>query len=123
MQGGNNKMTLADIRQIYFVMLSTREYRHKMRQYRNEVKDIRRQLMRNTQMASVGRTLDQIIDSMDTEERVLEVMHTYLECSLYAYERYEERITEYAEEKAQTGTNKLKIDKFKIPEEIFRLLF
>lgn len=115
-------MTLADIRQIYFVMLSTREYRQKMRQYRYEVTDIKRQLMRNTQMISVGRSLEYIMDEIEAEEQVLGSMHSCLERSLYAYERLEERITEYAEEKAQTGINKLKIEKFKIPEGIFRLL-
>ena len=114
-------MTLADIRQMYFVMLSIREYRQKVRQYRYEIKDIKRQLIWNTQMASIGRSMEHIIEEMDTEERVLERMHSCLERSLYTYERYEERITEYAEEKAQAGTNKLKLEKFKIPEEIFRL--
>lgn len=116
-------MTLADIRQIYFVMLSMREYRQKMRQYRYEVKDIRRQLMYNSSMLSIGRSLEHIIDTMNTEEQVLEGMHTCLERSLYVYEKYEERITEYAEEKAQAGTNKLIIKTIKIPEEIFRLLY
>lgn len=116
-------MTLADIRQIYFVMLSTGECRQKMRRYRNEVKDIKRQLLGNTRMASIGRSLDYIIDAISTQEQVLESMHSCLERSMYEYERYEERIIEYVEEKEQTGTNKFKIEKFRIPEEIFRLLF
>ena len=62
------------------------------------------------------------MDEIEAEEQVLGSMHSCLERSLYAYERLEERITEYAEEKAQTGINKLKMEKFKIPEGIFRLL-
>ena len=116
-------MTLADIRQICSIIGSTRGYAHKMRQYEREVKDIRRQLMWNTQMAQECRTLDHITDEMNTEECVLESMNNCLECSMYVYERYEERITEFAEEKSKKENREEKLVKFRIPENLFRLLY
>lgn len=101
MQGGNSKMTLVDIKQTNSVRASIEDKKRRMDNLCREVRDINRQLMWLSGMSEVCRSLDHIIDDMETEQRVLRDMHLCLTHSLNAYVRHEENITDFAEEKAR----------------------
>lgn len=115
-------MTMIDIKRTTEVLVSFEESKKTCSRLYEEASQSSMQLRNLSGMNQVRRTLEHILEDMQEEYQVLEQMNRCLEGSCRSYSRYEEGITEFAEEKGTDKWNQYIFGTLNIPEHLFRLL-
>lgn len=119
------KMTLADLRQVAYIQGSMEENRNKMSGLYQQTGEIYRQLDALSGMTQVRRSLERIMEEVESEKKALDDMQRCLGQSLRVYSGYETNIAEFAEEKAAYGKingDSGNIGVVEIPQRILDLL-
>lgn len=115
-------MTLIDIRRTTGILGSLAQAERKYHQFYEEAGQSGRQLGNLSGMHLVRRSLEHIMEDMQEEDQVLNQMIRCLEITCQTFQKYEEEITEYAEESSDQYGTEAVLKPGRIPENIFRLL-
>ncbi|MBO5159764.1 MAG: hypothetical protein J6B94_09305 [Lachnospiraceae bacterium] len=115
-------MTLIDIRRTTEILVSLAQAERKYHQFYEEAGQNDRQLGNLSGMHLVRRSLEHIMEDMQEGDQVLNQMIRCLEITCQTFEKYEEEITEYAEESGCQYGSETILKAVEIPENIFRLL-
>lgn len=115
-------MTLIDIRRTADMLVSFEESKKKSGRFYEEAGQTSEQLNNLSGMLQVRKTLEAIMEDMQEEYELLEQMIGCLEQVCKNCIRYEEEITDFAEEAGMVKSTEQVFGDFRIPENLFTLL-
>lgn len=115
-------MTLIDIRRTADMLAAFEESKKKCGRLYGEAGQTSEQLKNLSGMPEVRRTLEAIMEDMLEEAKLLEQMTECLEGVCKTCIRYEEEITDFAEEASLVKATEQELTDVSIPENLFMLL-
>lgn len=115
-------MTIIDIRRTTDMLVSFEESKRKSSRFYEETGQTSEQLNHLSGMLQVRKTLEAIMEDMQEEYELLEQMTGCLEQVCKNCVRYEEEITDFAEETGLVKSTELVLEEVRLPENLFVLL-
>lgn len=115
-------MTLIDIRRVADILESFQESEKKLGRLYEETGQTSEQLMNLSGMLEIRRTLEAVMEDMQEESELLKQMIGCLEEVCKICIRYEETITDFAEETASVKLSEQVFGDILISENLFELL-